>query len=150
MYVSSVFLYNTETWAVNKSLIDKIDSYHRRMLRYAINIKWPKKISNEELYQKTEVTPWSQVIKRRRLTFLGHIMRRNENTPVRIALKEALKPTRGKRGRPAITWLKTIANDLKDSDYAIDLKNPEETLQTLISVTQDRKKWREVVRTLMQ
>ena len=46
MYVSSVFLYNTETWAVNKSLSDKIDSYHRRMLRYAINIKWPKKLSN--------------------------------------------------------------------------------------------------------
>ena len=112
------------------------------MLRYAINIKWPKKLSNEELYEKTKATPWSQVIKKRRLTFLGHIMRRNENTPVRIALKEALKPTKGKRGRPSITWLKTIANDLKDSDFAINIKHPQETLQTLISITKDRKKWK--------
>ena len=28
MYVSSVFLYNTETWAINKSISDWIDSFH--------------------------------------------------------------------------------------------------------------------------
>ena len=38
MYIGSVFLYNSENWAVNKTTSDKIDSFHRRMLRYAINI----------------------------------------------------------------------------------------------------------------
>ena len=150
MYVGSVFLINTETWAMNQTISDKINSYHRRLLRYAINIKWPKKMSNVELYQKTEATCWSEVIKRRRLNFLGHCMRRHEKTPIRIALAEALTPTEGKRGRPYHTWLKTVANDLKDSDFAIDTKHPHETLQTLISITQDRKKWRDIVRTLMQ
>ena len=98
IYVSSVFLYNTETWAMNPTISNKIDSYHRRMLRYALNLKWPKKISNVDLYEKTRATPWSRAIKRRRLNFPGHIMRRNDNTPIRIALKEALKPTEGKRG----------------------------------------------------
>ena len=90
------------------------------------------------------------MIKRRRLNFLGHIMRRNENTPIRIALKKALNPTEGKRGRPKITWLKTVTNDLKVSAYVINIKNPQETLQTLISITEDRNKWRDIVRTLMQ
>ena len=35
MYVGSVFLYNSEIWGTNKTLNDKIDSYHRRLLRVA-------------------------------------------------------------------------------------------------------------------
>ena len=150
MYIGSVFLHNTETWAVNKTLSDKIDSFQRRMLRYAINYKWPKKISNEQLHEKTKCESWSRAIKRRRLTFLGHVMRLNENTPVRIALNEALTPTRNKVGRPKDTWLKTIADDLNSGGYVINTKRREETMNTLLSITQDRKKWRSIVKTLMQ
>ena len=150
MYVGSVFLHNTETWAVNKTILDRIDSFQRRMLRNAINYKWPKKITNIELYKKTGAIPWSRVIKRRRLTFLGHIMRRHEETPVQLALKEALRPAEGKVGRPKITWLRTIANDLKDSAYVIDIKNQQETLTTLTSITKDRQNWRKIVGTLMR
>ena len=112
LYISSVFLYNSETWAINQTLINKIDSFHRRTLRYALNIKWPKKINNNDLYTKTRCEPWSKTIKRRRLNFLGHIMRLNNNTPVRRALKEATTPTKGKIGRPNHTWIKTITEDL--------------------------------------
>ena len=150
MYVSSVFLYNSETWATNTTFNAKIDSFQRRMLRYALNLKWPKKISNADLYQKTKAIPWSVVIKKRRLNFIGHIMRRDENTPVRIALKEALQPTEGKKGRPKNTWLKTIVNDLKGSEHQIDIKKSEQTLQTLISITKDRNKWRKFIGTLIQ
>ena len=147
VYVSSVFLFNSELWATNESLNKKIDSYHRRLLRYAINFKWPKKISNDELYEKTKAIPWSRVIKKRRLTFLGHMMRRDEKTPVRIALKEALQPTDGKRGRPKNTWLKTIAKDLRG---IIDINKTEESLNKLVSITENRAKWRDTVRTLLQ
>ena len=151
MYIGSVFLYNSETWAVNKTTSDKIDSFHyRRMLRYAINIKWPKKITNEQLYEKTMCECWSRAIKRRRLTFLGHAMRLNANTPVRIALNEALSLTQTKRGHPKHTWLKTISDDMNSGGIVINTKRPEETIQTLISITKDRKKWRNVVKTLMQ
>ena len=51
MYIASVFLYNSEIWAVNKTLSDKIDSFHRRLLRYAINYKWPKKLTNVDLWK---------------------------------------------------------------------------------------------------
>ena len=77
-------------------------------------------------------------------------MRRDENTPVRIALKEALQPTEGKKGRPKNTWLKTIVNDLKGSEHQIDIKKSEQTLQTLISITKDRNKWRKFIGTLIQ
>ena len=38
-YTSSVFLYNSETWTVNKTTAYSLDSYHRRLMRNAINIK---------------------------------------------------------------------------------------------------------------
>ena len=145
MYIGSVFLYNTEIWAVNKTLNNKIDSFHRRILRYAINIKWPKKITNEELYRKMKCENWNKTIKRRRQNFLGHVMRLDDNTPVRIH-RSQLKY----RGRPKMTWMKTIADDLNRRGIVINIKRPEETLQTLLRITEDRQKWKEVTGPLMQ
>ena len=31
-----------------------------------MNIRWPEKISNEEIYRRTEITPWSTKIRKRR------------------------------------------------------------------------------------
>ena len=64
-YAGSVFLYNSETWTVSKTTNDTLDSYHRRQMRNAINIRWPQKISNQHLYQKTKQDPWSKVIRKR-------------------------------------------------------------------------------------
>ena len=58
---SSVFLYNSETWTVNKTTGDSLGSYHRRLMRNAINIRWPNKISTTELYNETQQTPWSKI-----------------------------------------------------------------------------------------
>ena len=38
-YISSVFLYNSEKWTVNKTTSYSLDSYHWRLMRNAINIK---------------------------------------------------------------------------------------------------------------
>ena len=82
IYISSIFLYNSELWNMNTTTAKKIDEFHRRILRYAIGIKWPRKISTHRLYQLTKTEPWRITIKRRRLTFLGHIMRLPIETPV--------------------------------------------------------------------
>ena len=54
-YVSSVYLYNSELWTLNKSLDEKIDSFHRRLLRKVLNVKWPRIIRNNVLYEVTKV-----------------------------------------------------------------------------------------------
>ena len=115
-----------------------------------MNIKWPKQVSNDRVYQLTKCEKWSKSIKRRRLNFLGHIMRLNDNTPVRIALKEALTPAGKKRGRPKLTWLKTIVEDLKLGGIVLNLKRPESVLEILTNITEDRKKWVDTIKGLMQ
>ena len=137
IYIASVFLYNTEIWGMNNTLSEKIDSFHRRILRYAIDIKWPKKISNQRLYETTKCEKWSKIIKRRRLNFLGHIMRLDTNTPVRIALKEALLPVVNKRGRPKFTWLKTVFDDLFGGGIIVNTLESQKMSSTLYTPCQN-------------
>ena len=93
-YVASIFLYNSETWTLSLTLQNNIDAFQRKLLRQSLNIIWPNKISNVELYNRTKQSPWSIIIKRRRLNWLGHLPRLDPNTPVQKALAEALKPVK--------------------------------------------------------
>ena len=86
---SSVYLYNSELWTLNKTMNEKIDSFHRRLLRKVLNVKWPRIIRNNVLYEAAKVEKWSKIIKRRRLSWLGHLLRLDKQTPARLALKEA-------------------------------------------------------------
>ena len=121
------------------------------MLRRIINICWPKVISKVRLYEKTEATEWSVIIRKRRLDWIGHLMRLNKKTPVRLALYESLKPVQRKRGRPCSTWIKIIEKDLSLVDIKLNLNKttPDETIATLEGLAEDRRKWRSLVKDIM-
>ena len=148
-YISSIFLYNSELWSLTKTQENNIDAFHRKQLRHTINIYWPKKITNIELYKLTKTEPWSRTIKRRRLNWLGHMMRLNNSTPVKLALSEFLTPTKKKRGRTQTTWLSVIKKDLEGLNIKLNLNNKSQTLTTLHNITSDRIVWRAFVNALM-
>ena len=55
-YIQPVFLYNCETWTLTKLENEITDTFQRRLIRkYILNIKWPKTITNEKVYEKTEI-----------------------------------------------------------------------------------------------
>ena len=62
LYSASAFLYNSELWTLTGALEKKIDAFHGKLFRTVINICWPKLISNERLYAKTEATKWNAII----------------------------------------------------------------------------------------
>ena len=103
-FIGSIFLYNTELWAPTKRVTEKINILHRSFLRKIMNKKWNDKIQNKDLYMMTNTIPWSNVIRERRIKFLGHILRQQEPTPARQALQEMRKPIKTKIGRPKQTW----------------------------------------------
>ena len=86
-------LYNSETWALTPTLENSLDQFHRRLLRIAVNIRYPKKISSVNLYNPTKETPISVKIKKRRLALFGHILRLHPDTPVQQALQNYTTPT---------------------------------------------------------
>ena len=113
--VESIFLYNCELWGLTKQEEESIDIIQRRFLRQIFQFrftedrkKWP---SNIRLYEIANVKPWSETIRNRRLSFFGHLCRLPDDTPVKKALDEALKPTK-KVGKKT-TYMSKISSDLK-------------------------------------
>lgn len=112
-YVEPVFLYNSELWAITKTMGTKIDAFHRRMLRWTIGASWPKKMSNETLYHTTGQKAWTEQIRTRRIRWTGHLLRLDAKTPARIALEESKNWATRRRGRPKNTWLAQMKEDFK-------------------------------------
>ena len=65
--------------------------------------------------------PWSKTIKRRRLSWVGRMMRLDDSTPVRKAVNEATRKAGKKKRGNFKTWTKVV-NDLGsiDSELCID------------------------------
>ena len=68
---------------------------------------------NKELYEKTGVEKWSSILQRRRLSWLGHFLRLDEETPTKKALAECLRKIKkncGRRQTAGLTDSKRISN----------------------------------------
>ena len=137
MFVMSTLLYNSELWTLTNSMNNKLDAFHRRLLRYAIGVHYPKIIKNEDIYRITNTIPISRTIQKRRLSWFGHLMRLPEDTPARQAFNIAISPKHQKRGRPKTIWLDTLQNDFKELNININIKDSR-NLKHLINLCSDR------------
>ena len=114
-----------------------IDALKRRQVPYALNIYSPKNISNENLYKRSGVEPWSITILRRRLAWLGHLLRLPTATPARLALIEAVKKVKKARGKPKTTRLSTVKKDLIDGEI-LTIEQTENFEENLVEKVADR------------
>ena len=112
-YVAPIFLYNSELWTLNKKRENQVDVFQRKLIKYnVLHVFYPKVISNDELYQLTNCLPWSDVIRKRRLKWFGHLMRLPDGTPAKKALAYADEKYQRPRGRPVSTWLALLKKQL--------------------------------------
>ena len=97
-YVWSTLLYGVETWTLTEILSNKIEALEMWILRRMLRITWKDKKSNKEVLKmaKTERS-LLQIIKKRKMVYFGHIIRRN--TLQRQLLEGKITGKRG-RGRP--------------------------------------------------
>ena len=112
-HIESIFLYNSELWTLTKKLENTINVFQRNLLRKVLNIKWPNKISNKQLYERMKIDEWSKTIRERRLSWYGHLLRLPDNTPAKTALREAQRYVKKPRGGQKLTWIKMIEKDLE-------------------------------------
>ena len=134
--IRSIFLYNSELWTITRKYENKIDAFHRKLLRKVLNVKWPMKITNEGVYEKTNQQPWSKTISIQRLKWFGHALRLPETAPARTALIEAERRVPRPRGKPASTWISCVKRQLSELNVSWEeAKN----------VANDRKKWNDIV-----
>ncbi len=108
----SVLLYGCETWKVTTSIEQKIQVFVNNCLRRIMRIRWPETIRNEDLWKVTGCEKISTVIKRRKWSWIGHILRRPEGDIAKYALDWNPQGSR-KRGRPKISWRRTVINEAR-------------------------------------
>ena len=91
-------------------------------------------VRNDEVRRLTKQPHLSAIVQSRRLSLFGHIARMPDETDAKQVLTAS--PTGNwKRplGRPRITWMKTIQQDLKSSDLNMD---------DAVDLAQNRPLWR--------
>ena len=136
--VKSVLLYGSECWRVTKTDMCRVESFHNRCLRRICRIFWPNTISNIDLYTETGSRSIVAEIKRRRLRWLGHVLRMDENRIPKIALRWT-PPGKRKRGRPKTTWRRTVMDELKEGNI---------TWGQAQHVARDRAEWKKITAAL--
>ena len=110
--VKSVLLYGSECWQVVETDFHKIEAFHNGCLRRICRIFWPRTISNLDLHAKTQSEAIQTAIKKRRLRWLGHVLRMSPNRITRVALRWTPQGKR-KQGRPKATWRRTVEKEIK-------------------------------------
>ncbi len=153
-FVTPIYLYNSELWTLRKAQVKEIDILQRNILRKALNIHWPQKISNYDLYKITKQKPWSKTIQERRLKWLGHLLRLEEDTPVKQALYEALRTVKRPKGRPKQIWVAQMKEDLKLLNLCgggIGKGGGETSInfEEIIEIARDRKLWQSLIKRAM-
>ena len=150
--VKSILLYNCGTWGVTKSEEEKMDAFHRKQLRRVMDIKYPTKISNKNLYSKTGEKPISDTMRTARWKLFGHILRRDNKIPANMAMelyfKEGIRGGKKFRGARRTTLPIVLNADLvriqhRDHNYCkqIKLANTKD-LREMQQLAVDRKFWR--------
>ena len=150
-----VLLYNAGTWGLTKSDEKNLYSFHRKQLRIVLNVKYPDKMRNMEVYRLTKEIPLTLQILRSRWKLLGHILRLDDKTPAKISMKHHFSPSTASKfsGRPRQILPKTLSDDIirttKEDlhfydDYKIAELKTAENLNILKTIAYDRQKWSEL------
>ncbi len=102
--VKSVLLYGCETWFVTNNTTQKLQAFVNRCFRNILGIWWPRIITKQELWEKSEI---DVEIKRRKYGWIGHTLRKSQNEICHSVL-EWNPQGRRSRGRPKATWRRTL------------------------------------------
>jgi len=129
-----IFLYGWDCWAISKTDACRIDALDQWGLCMLLGIKWYQFVRNDDVRRLTKQPKLTAIIQSCRLTLFGHIMRMDDNADAkRIPLACPLADRRRQPGRPHITWLSTIQQDLKQHHF---------TLPEAADLAQNRPLWR--------
>jgi len=104
----------TAGWYQRRTDARRIDALDQWCLRMLLGIKWYQFVQNNDVRRLTNQPKLTAIIQLRRLMLYGHIMRMDDNANAKsILLASPLVDWRRLPGRPRITWLSTVQQNLK-------------------------------------
>ena len=104
-------MYGSETWALQKREEQKLDRTEMRMLRWMLGISLRERRRNDAIRAEAGVVAILEKISKARMRWFGHIMRREEEDPVKVAWRHPIEERRTV-GRQRIRWRDIVERDL--------------------------------------
>ncbi|EYC35602.1 hypothetical protein Y032_1016g3399 [Ancylostoma ceylanicum] len=104
-------LYGTECSAATKVTKQVLHTKEMRMLRWSMGVTLKDKASNEVVRSTFGVAPINDKMRKARLRWFGHVLRREGGSVAKTALE--VKGTRP-RGRPKTRWLDCVKSDMAE------------------------------------
>lgn len=107
-YVWSSLFYGCETWTLKTAMMNRLEAFEMWCYRRILRISWVDKISNvrvlRRLNQERELL---RIVKRRKLAYLGHLLRGPKYRLLQTILEGKIE---GKRriGRKCLSWTRNL------------------------------------------
>jgi len=129
-----IFLYGSDCWAISKTDACNISVLDQWCLCMLLGIKWYQFLRNDDVWRLTKQPKLTAINHSRRLILFGHIMCVDDSADAkRILLASPPADWRRQLGRPRITWLSAVQQDLKQHHL---------TLPEAADLAQNRPLWR--------
>ena len=136
--VLTVLLYGCESWPMTPPNLLRLEVFHQRRLREILRIKWEKHVSNAEVLRRAGVPSIEVMLRKARLSWLGHIARMADERTVKRLLFGQINVTRPLGGTPK-TLRRTFEADV------LFLQGGVPNGVAWYEAAQDRARWRDMV-----
>lgn len=155
--VKSVLLYNCACWGLRKADIERLNGFHRQLLRRMCRIFWPHTISSKKLYRFTKTRAIIIDITRARWKYFGHALRLPEDAPPKKAMRWYFMPelfNQQASGGQRTTIVTTLQTDIKDArtkfaNFEIRSLASLADYNTICQIASNRKNWMKITKTVV-
>ena len=110
--ILSTLLYGAETWITYAHQLKRLQSFHTRLLRKVIGNKWEDKATNLEVLDKSGQECIDTIIGMKRLKWLGHIERMDDQRISKQVLYGESELGKRKVGSPKLRYIDQIKTDI--------------------------------------
>ena len=162
--VLPILIYNSGTWGLTKGQLHSLETFHRKQLRRLLGIKWDDRVSNVELYARTQSKPLGVLLTTNRWRLFGHVLRRDRNIPAQQAMDRFFESGgRAFCGRRPTNLPNVLQQDLKllrpdviahDHAYAKAEKGSgladKEDLEALRRMASKREDWQRMIQNIIE
>ena len=113
--------YGGECWPIRKSDQRRITTTEMKMLRWVQGKTRKDHIRNTTIRENAHVQPMNTFLTKKRLSWFGHVQRREEHNIAKYVLATQVPGSRP-RGRPKLRWMDRIKQDSTLHDHDLTSK----------------------------
>ena len=121
--VQRVLVYGSETWPIKVEDMQRLVRTEKMMVRWMCGVTLKNRISSAELYSRLDVEAVSDVVRRGRLRWFGHVERKSHDDGVSACRDLEVEGVK-RKGRSRKSWEECVRNDLTllglKRDWALD------------------------------